>query len=268
MISDEECALPTAVSDVVSVDISSTTPVTLSTIPTIPLCDQFYITANYSGTSIQWYNQDGPIDGADQSTLLVTESNLYYAVSNDGVCPDVTSVNATINVYKTPTVSAGSNTTIYTGDDYTMNGSVDVATSTISWTSNNSDVITDASSLNAIVEPTTTTVYTITADNNGCTDTASVVISVVKPVLIPNVFTPNGTGTNDTWVIDGLETYSDCSVTVFNRWGMKVFNTAGYDSPWDGCMEDGKLLPTATYFYVIDLGDGTEPISGTVTIIK
>lgn len=268
LISDAPCAFPLSVSD--SIDMNVFPAINPDVIALAPVeCNQMLISASGNlATTYQWYKDNDVITNATSSLLTITESGNYSVEVGNGVCTSEISSGKLLSIYQTPTVSAGSNTTIYTGDDYTMNGSVDVATSTISWTSNNSDVITDASSLNAIVEPTTTTVYTITADNNGCTDTASVVISVVKPVLIPNVFTPNGTGTNDTWVIDGLETYSDCSVTVFNRWGMKVFNTAGYDSPWDGCMEDGKLLPTATYFYVIDLGDGTEPISGTVTIIK
>lgn len=87
----------------------------------------------------------------------------------------------------------------------------------------------------------------------GCTDTAMLQYIMVKPdkVLdIPNAFSPNGDGINDKWQIDGLYGNPDCQVQVFNRWGQLVFDSHGYDYPWDGTWK-GKPVPVATYYYVI-----------------
>ncbi len=85
-------------------------------------------------------------------------------------------------------------------------------------------------------------------------------------------FTP-GSGQFGTWIINGIEQYPDNTVQVFNRWGNLVYETEGYnntDNAWTGAA-NGKLLigtdvPDGTYFYLIDLGDGSKPLSGYVII--
>jgi len=57
-------------------------------------------------------------------------------------------------------------------------------------------------------------------------------------------------------------------VRIYNTWGNLVFESArGYPEPWDGTKDD-TALPAGTYFYVIDKGDGSDPLSGTVNIVK
>ena len=114
------------------------------------------------------------------------------------------------------------------------------------------------------------TTYTVIGiDTNGCVNTDSVVVSISNMCFeVPNVFTPNGDGTNDVWVIKGLEIYPDVTVKVFNRWGDSVFESdKGYTDPWDGTYK-GTLSPSATYYYIIVLGDGEEGISGTINIVR
>ncbi|MGV3539150.1 MAG: gliding motility-associated C-terminal domain-containing protein, partial [Rufibacter sp.] len=64
-----------------------------------------------------------------------------------------------------------------------------------------------------------------------------------------------------------LKNYPNCKVEVFNRWGNKVFESKGYENPWDGRF-NGQTLPAATYYYIIRLNDQETPLSGNVTIIK
>jgi gliding motility-associated-like protein len=85
---------------------------------------------------------------------------------------------------------------------------------------------------------------------------------------VPNTFTPNGDGINDTWLIQYLESYPNCRIQVFNRSGQLVYETKSYTSPgWDGTM-NGKPLPFGTYYYVLEPGSGRKPLTGYVTIIK
>jgi len=96
-------------------------------------------------------------------------------------------------------------------------------------------------------------------------------ILTVQPSLsllsIPNTFTPNGDGINDTWDIKYLEYYPKSIVSVFNRWGQKVYSSIGYPNPWDG-RYNGAGLPTGTYYYIIDPKNGQAAISGWVAIIR
>ncbi|MBL4662977.1 MAG: gliding motility-associated C-terminal domain-containing protein [Flavobacteriaceae bacterium] len=79
-------------------------------------------------------------------------------------------------------------------------------------------------------------------------------------VVIYNGVTPNGDGKNDYLIIDGIQNLANNNVQVFNRWGVKVFETNDYDSSeniFNG-YSDGRLtinrnekLPTGTYYYVL-----------------
>ena len=91
-----------------------------------------------------------------------------------------------------------------------------------------------------------------------------------RPIDVPNAFTPNGDGINDTWTIDGLDTYRNSSLKVYNRWGQLVYsNTGVYAHDWNGTGKSGKDLPTGTYYYVITLNqNGKENVAGDVTIIR
>ncbi|QDH79390.1 DUF11 domain-containing protein [Echinicola soli] len=87
-------------------------------------------------------------------------------------------------------------------------------------------------------------------------------------ITIPNVFSPNGDGINDTWEIEGLtELYPDNEIIVVNRWGGEVFKTSNYQNDWDG-----GSLDEGTYYYRVIIRDGdtgreTE-FTGYVTILR
>lgn len=87
----------------------------------------------------------------------------------------------------------------------------------------------------------------------GCLDVAS-------------VLTPNSDGKNDTWVIMAAEKYPDMKVLVFDRTGTLVFESAGYAEPWNGTY-NGSMLPVGSYFYSINLGNGSESFNGIVDIV-
>ncbi len=98
-------------------------------------------------------------------------------------------------------------------------------------------------------------------------DTIRIIPENTNEFIIPNVFTPNGDGVNDTWRIGGLLLHPNTNVKLFDRWGRLIFNSEpGYPKPWNG-ERDGKLLPMDAYYYVIDLKDGIEPLRGSVTLI-
>jgi gliding motility-associated-like protein len=88
-----------------------------------------------------------------------------------------------------------------------------------------------------------------------------------QSIVIPNTFTPNGDGINDTWDIKFLDLFINCSVDIFTRWGQKVYTSTGYTIPWDGTYK-GTQLPTGTYYYIINLQNGMTPLSGFVAIIR
>lgn len=94
-----------------------------------------------------------------------------------------------------------------------------------------------------------------------------IVAPSLSTISIPNTFTPNGDGINDTWDIKYLDYYPKSTVNIFNRWGQKLFSSIGYPIPWDGTF-NGSVLPAGTYYYIIDPKDGQGIFSGWVAIIR
>jgi len=92
-------------------------------------------------------------------------------------------------------------------------------------------------------------------------------IIIITQLGIPNAFTPNGDGINDTWNISGIADYPDCLVNVYNRYGILIFHSKGYGQPWDGTF-NGAKVPFATYYYVINLGYQDKKVSGDITVIR
>jgi gliding motility-associated-like protein len=108
----------------------------------------------------------------------------------------------------------------------------------------------------------------------GCVSAATSINIEIDDCFIvnaPTAFTPgDGDNTNDRWVIDQLNVrYPNNHVTIFNRWGSILFESDGYNDPWDGTYK-GKVLPVGSYYYIIEFNDeaGTPAEKGIVTIIR
>ena len=90
---------------------------------------------------------------------------------------------------------------------------------------------------------------------------------MLKSPVIPNIFSPNGDGIHDRWVIEYLESYPGCVVQIFNRYGQLVQKFVNYTTPWDGKI-NGKDAPVGTYYYIIDPKNGRKPMTGFIDIIR
>ncbi|MCK4630150.1 MAG: gliding motility-associated C-terminal domain-containing protein, partial [Bacteroidales bacterium] len=121
------------------------------------------------------------------------------------------------------------------------------------------------------IEELTADIYTvIITDDNNCElrDTFEVKHENTQCLEIPTAFSPNGDGINDYWQIGLIELYPKAVIEIFNRWGKIVFKSEnGYDPPWYGTYK-GRSLPVDSYYYFIDLQNGTKPLDGHVTIVK
>lgn len=83
--------------------------------------------------------------------------------------------------------------------------------------------------------------------------------------------TPDGDEINDTWIIDNISNYPENTVSIFNRWGNKVWNGNGYNNTtvvWDGTNNNKNPLPIGTYFYVVTKDGTKEPAKGWVELTK
>jgi gliding motility-associated-like protein len=95
--------------------------------------------------------------------------------------------------------------------------------------------------------------YRVIAYKNGQAHITSVSNEVIvipaMSIYVPNAFTPNGDGMNDTWGVVG-EAIEDFQLQVFNRWGQLVYETSNPNAHWDGT-HLGDKVPMGTYVYKV-----------------
>lgn len=88
-----------------------------------------------------------------------------------------------------------------------------------------------------------------------------------NPLVIPNTITPNNDGSNDTWTIKNINLYPGNHVMIFNPNGHLLFDETNYSNSWDGTY-NGKDLPATVYYFILDLNNDSDPIKGTITLIR
>ena len=210
---------------------------------------------NQTGTST-------PVTHSYPDTLVY---NIKLSITNSFGCKN--EVTKPFKVHAFPTVDAGPDRFVLEGGTITLQPTVTGLDLQYLWlpgTFLNNDAIATPTVSNVTRDMTYT--LTVTAQG-GCSTSDIVFVKLLKFPIIPNTFTPNNDGINDTWRIDYLDTYPDNRVQVFNRYGQLVFESHGYSKPWDGTY-NGKPLPIGTYYYIIEPKNGRAPLTGYVTIIK
>ena len=92
--------------------------------------------------------------------------------------------------------------------------------------------------------------YLVVTDSNQCTDTSIVTIDIPEVLDVPNVFSPNRDGFNDSFEVIscGMVEYD---IEIFNRWGELIFKSVTTKLHWDGRTNAGIETPPGTYFYVL-----------------
>ncbi|PIE49041.1 MAG: hypothetical protein CSA39_04655 [Flavobacteriales bacterium] len=103
-------------------------------------------------------------------------------------------------------------------------------------------------------------------DANGCIEEK---IIEVEDIEIPNFFTPNGDGTNETWYPKNIQLYPDITVKIFDRYQRLIVSLEGIQQSWDGIYK-GKLLPSGDYWYIIKLNNEQDnrEFKGNFTLLR
>lgn len=84
---------------------------------------------------------------------------------------------------------------------------------------------------------------------------------------IPNTFTPNNDGKNDTWNLD-FTAFKDVNLVILSKWGREVFQSNEKVINWEGIAKNGTQLPAAVYYYVLELDGGKRKQNGYITLLR
>ena len=225
----------------------------------------------YGASIYRWFEDSSgvlnAIGNGDSLLYLVEDTVTIMFRGQNSLIPPCFDID-TVQVIgiPAPLIDAGQDVTIEEGSFTQLLASPFLFNGSYAWAPSSS--LNDTTAIDPIARPVKTTTYVVIGTNEyGCMASDEVTVYVTENDNVINGFSPNGDGVNDTWVLPFLKDYPNVRVEVFNRWGIAVFSSDGYQKPWNGQFE-GKLLPSASYYYVIDLyGDGSEVRTGAVSIL-
>ena len=132
-----------------------------------------------------------------------------------------------------------------------------------------SETLTITANVNQTGDYTNTATISINEVEIDTLNNVSTIVLMPIDFFIPEGFSPNDDMVNDLFVIRGISNFPGNDFTVFNRWGNKVYSAKPYENAWDGVSTSdfnvgGGVLPVGTYFYVLNLGDGSTVFKGTI----
>lgn len=234
---------------------------------TVVCMNEQVILQGFGGVNYFWQPEIKLSNPAIPNPVATVTGEISYilTVTEPGGCYDRDTI--TLGIYPVLGIDAGMDTTIAIGQTITLNatgGPFDE----YSWMPQ--DGLDDPASPSPLLLVTEDRVYYVTGiTSSGCLETDSIIIKTAGNLIIYSGFTPNGDGINDFWDIDNVIYYPNITVDVYNRWGGQVFHSKGYSDSkrWDGTYK-GKDVSIGTYWYVINLNDGSKPITGHVTIVR
>lgn len=223
------------------------------------------------GTTTSW-NWD-LADGSGRTTPSFTHTyavvgiyNVTHYITNSFNCKSNTAT-LTVSVNPYPPVNAGPDKFMLEGGQVMLTPAVNVGYP-VTYLWSNAQYLDNATIATPIARPPDDMYFTLlVTSDKGCSASDEVFVKVLKKPDIPNIFSPNGDGVHDMWVIKYLDSYPGCTVEIVNRYGQLVYRSVGYATPWDGKV-NGKDAPIGTYYYVVDPKNGRKPITGYVDIIR
>lgn len=237
------------------------------------ICPGDMITLTGSGgVTYSWINI-----GLTNPVAVTPSAPTTYTVFGMGIngCFNYDTVSVSISSIS---VNAGPDITICPGFTAQLLATVSGNTASVNYFWSPGNLLNDSTVMNPSATPDSTVDFAIEVFNNdGCwaKDTVRVVVKVsVACVLhIYNGITPNGDADNNVWWIDGIKSFPDNNVAIFNRWGTRVWSAKGYDNKdivWSGKDSQGQELPDGTYYYIIEIqsDSGKDTFSGWVEVTR
>jgi gliding motility-associated-like protein len=232
-----------------------------------PLCVNFSNSLSSSNSSWSWSFGTAESSSLAEPTYCFSNSGKYnvtLTVTDQNGCSANTSP-ITITVHPTPIAnfSTSSNTVSMLNENYSIEYYNQSSSDVVSWfwdfgtgttiSPNQPDPVVDYTGINSGNYTTTLTVY----NSYGCSDqiTSEIVVESYFAFFIPNAFTPNNDGANETFFGKGVG-ITEYNLTIFDRWGEVIFESNDIEKGWDGRAKGGnEIAQKDVYVWKVNLKD-------------
>jgi gliding motility-associated-like protein len=232
-----------------------------------PLCVNFSNSLSSSNSSWSWSFGTAESSSLAEPTYCFSNSGQYnvtVTVTDQNGCSANTSP-ITITVHPTPIAnfSTSSNTVSMLNENYSIEYYNQSSSDVVSWfwdfgtgtsiSPNQPNPVVDYTGINSGNYTTTLTVY----NSYGCSDqvTSEIVIESYFTFFIPNAFTPNNDGVNETFFGKGVGII-EYNLTIFDRWGEVIFESNDIEKGWDGRAKGGnEIAQQDVYVWKVNLKD-------------
>jgi gliding motility-associated-like protein len=239
----------------------------------VRLCKGDTVVLNASGGDLySWSPGAGMINSSVSNPAVSPAQTTAYTVTiTESTCQQSSTLQTTVTVSPLPDVRAyRSNDIDCSYGDSRLTGT---GARTYQWTPSQS--LNNASLPGPVATPRVTTTYLLQGtDRNGCVNYDSVLVKVGKGnqsgYLMPTAFTPNNDGLNDCYGIKFWGLVDNIEISIFDRWGMRLFFSKDPRACWDGTFK-GEKQPSGVYVYMIKASTACEPEvfkKGTFTLVR
>jgi gliding motility-associated-like protein len=201
--------------------------------------------------------------GATSQAIIVTQAGSYSVTVTDGICVG----SDTVVVVLQPQPQPAEDVEVCPGIEPVLSPTVPVASIVWSTGATTPSITVDQSGL----------FWYVAVDTLGCVVTDTIAVAFIQTAgssaVVPNVFSPNNDGNNDTFQVVG-DNLTDFRMEIFNRWGQLMYETNNPALGWNGGLDNtSDKVPDGTYYYIVTYRDrcSTEPTkteTGHVTLLR
>jgi gliding motility-associated-like protein len=255
-----------------SVKISVRPPAAFSVSADEQICQKTNQQLNASGGDTYTWSPANSLDNANANNPIASpdQTTTYSVTIKENACNDSATLFTTLTVLPKPNVKAEKLNDIsctQPSTQLTALGALEY-----SWTP--SSGLDNPAIRNPTATPQSSTVYTVIGkDQNGCSNSDSILVKVKYDTNIfyglPNSFTPNNDGLNDCFGVEKWDQVDQLDLSIYNRWGQRVFHTNNSSSCWDGSLQ-GQPQDAGVFVYIVKAKTACGNIDrkGTVTLLR
>jgi gliding motility-associated-like protein len=241
------------VADSFLVDIHSPSPAAVTPEKADVCRDDTIRLSAHGGDSYSWTAPDGSESGTLPDILINPSTNATWHVQvTDNICHTSSGLSVPITIKPLPVISISSTSNV----DCILGQASLHATGASSWAWTNNGSLSDPASADPVISPLTKTMYYVKGtDRDGCSSMDSILVEAdlsdkESHYPVPSAFSPNNDGHNDCFGLQHWTRVSSLAMSVYNRYGQRVFFTNSTQQCWDGTL-NGTPQPAGAYVYEI-----------------